>query len=69
MVRVLRFPGYPFATIAHPISSADDDALCAMEPVLRIRRAGCCSPELLGYPPPRIAARTAGSLRSVRSGP
>ena len=29
MVRMLRFPGYPFATIAHPISSADDDALCA----------------------------------------
>ena len=42
MVRMLRFPGYPFATIAHPISSADDDALCAKEPVLRIRRAGCC---------------------------
>jgi hypothetical protein len=69
MVRVLRFSAYPFATIAHPISRADDDALCTMEPALRIRRAGCCSPEPPGYPPPRIAARTAGSLRSVRSGP
>lgn len=27
MARVLGFPGYPFATIAHPISSAGDDAL------------------------------------------
>ena len=30
MVHVLGFPGYPFATIAHPISSPDDNALCAM---------------------------------------
>ncbi len=27
MARVLGFPGYAFAVIAHPISSADDDAL------------------------------------------
>jgi hypothetical protein len=27
MARVLGFPGYAFATIAHPISSADDAAL------------------------------------------
>jgi hypothetical protein len=27
MSRVLGFPGYAFATIAHPISSADDAAL------------------------------------------
>jgi hypothetical protein len=27
MARVLGFPGYAFATIAHPISSADDGAL------------------------------------------
>ena len=27
MARVLGFPGYAFATIAHPISSAGDDAL------------------------------------------
>ena len=27
MARVLGFPGYPFAVIAHPISSASDDAL------------------------------------------
>ncbi len=30
MARVLGFPGYPFATIAHPISSASDDQLRAM---------------------------------------
>jgi len=30
MARVLGFPGYPFATIAHPISSAGDDALREM---------------------------------------
>jgi hypothetical protein len=30
MVHVLGFPGYPFATTAHPISSPDDNALCAM---------------------------------------
>ena len=27
MARVLGFPGYGFATIAHPISSATDDGL------------------------------------------
>jgi len=27
MARVLGFPGYAFATITHPISSADDAAL------------------------------------------
>jgi len=27
MARVLGFPGYQFAVIAHPISSASDDAL------------------------------------------
>ena len=27
MARVLGFPGYRFAVIAHPISSAGDDAL------------------------------------------
>ena len=27
MARVLGFPGYRFAVIAHPISSASDDAL------------------------------------------
>jgi hypothetical protein len=30
MARVLGFPGYQFATIAHPISSASDDMLRAM---------------------------------------
>jgi hypothetical protein len=30
MARVLGFPGYPFAVIAHPISSAGDDGLRAM---------------------------------------
>ena len=30
MARVLGFPDYQFAVIAHPISSADDDALCSM---------------------------------------
>jgi hypothetical protein len=30
MARVLGFPGYGFAVIEHPISSADDDALRAM---------------------------------------
>ena len=30
MARVLGFTGYPFATIAHPISSATDDELRAM---------------------------------------
>ena len=30
MARVLGFPDYRFAVIAHPISSADDDALRAM---------------------------------------
>lgn len=30
MARVLGFPGYRFATIAHPISSAADDELRAM---------------------------------------
>jgi hypothetical protein len=30
MARVLGFPGYRFAVIAHPISSADDAALRAM---------------------------------------
>ena len=30
MARVLGFPGYPFATIAHPISSASDEALREM---------------------------------------
>jgi len=30
MGRVLGFPDYQFAVIAHPISSADDDALRAM---------------------------------------
>jgi hypothetical protein len=29
MSRVLGFPGYEFAVIAHPISSAGDDALRA----------------------------------------
>jgi hypothetical protein len=27
MARVLGFPGYPFAVIPHPISSASDDEL------------------------------------------
>ncbi len=30
MARVLGFPGYEFAVIAHPISSAGDDDLRAM---------------------------------------
>ena len=30
MARVLGFPDYPFAVIAHPVSSADDDALRGM---------------------------------------
>ncbi len=30
MARVLGFPGYGFADIPHPISSAGDDALRAM---------------------------------------
>ena len=30
MARVLGFPGYAFAVIPHPISSAVDDALGAM---------------------------------------
>jgi hypothetical protein len=30
MARVLGFADYPFAVIDHPISSADDDALCGM---------------------------------------
>jgi hypothetical protein len=30
MARVLGFPGYEFAVIAHPISSASDDALREM---------------------------------------
>jgi len=30
MARVLGFPGYRFATIAHPVSSATDDALRGM---------------------------------------
>jgi hypothetical protein len=30
MARVLGFPGYPFAVIAHPISSVDDTALREM---------------------------------------
>ena len=30
MARVLGFPDYQFAVIAHPISSAGDDALRAM---------------------------------------
>ena len=29
MARVLGFPGYAFATIAHPVSSADDEGLRA----------------------------------------
>jgi len=33
MARVLGFPGYEFAVIAHPISSASDDDLCAMAAV------------------------------------
>jgi len=33
MARVLGFPGYAFATIAHPISSANDDELRAMAAV------------------------------------
>jgi hypothetical protein len=30
MARVLGMPGYPFAVVPHPISSADDDDLRAM---------------------------------------
>jgi hypothetical protein len=30
MARVLGFPGYQFAVIAHPLSSATDDALREM---------------------------------------
>ena len=30
MARVLGMPGYPFAVIPHPVSSADDGALRAM---------------------------------------
>ena len=30
MARVLGMPGYPFAVIAHPVSSANDDDLRAM---------------------------------------
>jgi hypothetical protein len=33
MARVLGFPGYEFAVIAHPISSADNDALRDMAAV------------------------------------
>jgi hypothetical protein len=29
MARVLGFPGYPFAVIPHPVSSASDEALRA----------------------------------------
>ena len=34
MARVLGFPGYAFAVIPHPISSATDDGL-------RVRGGGC----------------------------
>ena len=39
MARVLGFPGYAFATIAHPISSATDAELRAMaaDVVARVR--------------------------------
>ena len=30
MVHVLGFPGYPIRDVAHPISSPDDNTLCAM---------------------------------------
>jgi hypothetical protein len=45
MSRVLGFPGYEFAVIAHPISSAGDHALSraaevAMEQVRRLLLAG-----------------------------
>ena len=30
MARVLGFPGYAFATVAHPLSSAGDEALREM---------------------------------------
>jgi cytosine/adenosine deaminase-related metal-dependent hydrolase len=33
MARVLGFPGYAFAVIPHPISSASDDGLRAMAAV------------------------------------
>jgi hypothetical protein len=39
MARVLGFPGYRFAVIAHPISSADDAVLSGMAAVT-IRQAG-----------------------------
>ena len=40
MARVLGFPGYEFATIAHPISSATDAELHAMATVVAARVRG-----------------------------
>ena len=40
MARVLGFPGYEFATIAHPISSATDAELHAMAAVVAARVRG-----------------------------
>jgi hypothetical protein len=45
MSRVLGFPGYEFAVIAHPISSADDHALrsatdAALQQARRLLLAG-----------------------------
>ena len=51
MARVLGFPGYQFALIDHPISSADDETLraMAMAAVDQARRL------LLGAPPDAAA--------------
>ena len=50
MARVLGFPGYEFAVIEHPISSADDEVLLsmAMAAAEQARRL------LLGTPPAAI---------------
>lgn len=40
MARVLGMPGYPFAVIPHPVSSAGDDDLCSMAgmTIVQVRR-------------------------------
>ena len=42
MARVLGFPGYAFAVIAHPISSASDEPCATWRPPRPPRRVGCC---------------------------
>ncbi len=40
MARVLGMPGYPFAVIPHPVSSASDDALRVMANMTMARVRG-----------------------------